>query len=51
MTVKELIEKLQAFPQDAEIAVDEEMDTRSTIKSVRFTGKFVIIDIEGASFI
>ncbi len=51
MTVKELIEKLQAFPQDAEIAVDEEMDTRSTIKFVRFTGKFVIIEVEGAKFI
>lgn len=51
MTVKELIKQLQAFPQDAEITVDEEMNTRSTIKFVRFTGEFVIIEIDGARFI
>lgn len=48
MTVKELIEKLQAFPQEAEIVLEDEIGDRASIRFVAFTGRFVIINTEGA---
>ncbi len=51
MTVKELIEKLQALPQDAEIYAEDYDEDRWTIVKIEFTGEYVVLTIEGDSFI
>jgi hypothetical protein len=51
MTVKQLIEKLQAFPEEAEISVENFHDDTWNIVGIEFTGEFVTLKIEGDSFI
>ncbi|MEH1786385.1 MAG: hypothetical protein V7L23_12560 [Nostoc sp.] len=47
MTVKELIEQLQALPQDAQVSVENQDGYELYIIGIEFTGKFVIVKIEG----
>jgi hypothetical protein len=47
MTVKQLIEQLQALPQEAQVSVEDHNGDEMYITEIEFTGKFVIVKVEG----
>ena len=46
-TVKELIEKLQGFPDDAEVVLEDELEETFSIDSIAIFENEVLIKLEG----